>query len=349
MVTPAVRQDPVAQDICISAVIPTYNRAGLIGRAIRSVLEQSRPPQEIIVVDDGSTDETSAAVHQFGDRVRYVHQSNRGSAAARHHGITEATYEWVALLDSDDVWTPDHLARMAAAIGATAGKARFYFADTLRSSEGQGKRHWEIAQFQITEPYKLIPDAAAWVMNGRQPMMLQSTVFHRAAYLESGGFWSPLRYRDDTHLYLKLGIGGAACAVNEIGCQMTDDDQENRLSANYDKAKRGCEMQVLMNGELLARPLPLQPRHRQQLQERLATAHRCVARHAWRERQYTKALRHLGQSVMVQPGSLGTMLEKVLGRIRGGRGQTGSVGLMPGRGASTLHSGSPLGAERRNE
>ncbi len=303
--------------ICISAVIPTYNREKLIARAIRSVLNQSRPPQEIIVVDDGSTDDTRAVVAQFGAAVRYLHQPNGGSAVARHHGITAATHPWVALLDSDDVWTEAHLAHMAAAIAATAGQARFYFADTLRSSEGQGKRHWEIANFAIAEPYKLMTDAAPWVMNGRQPMMLQSTVFQRAAYLESGGFWSPLRYRDDTHLYLKLGIGGAACAVNEIGCRMTDDDQTNRLSANYDKAKRGCEMQVLMNQELLSRSLPLQPLHRQQLEQRLATAHRCVAHYAWRERRYPKALLHLARSLAAQPRSVGTVIGKLVGRVTG--------------------------------
>lgn len=313
-----IQVDAAAHDVCISAVIPTYNRAQLIGRAIRSVLEQSYPPQEIIVVDDGSTDDTAQAVAQFGDAVRYLRQPNGGAAMARHHGMIMARHPWVALLDSDDVWTKDHLAHIATAIAATAGQARFYFADTLRSADGAG-RHWEITNFQITGQYKLIEDAAPWVMNGRSPMMLQSTVFNRQAYLASGGFWSALRSREDTHLYLKLGIGGAACAVNAIGCQMTDDDQNNRLSVNFNKAIHGCEMQILMNQDLLARSLPLQPVHRQQLQQRLATAHRCVARYAWRERRYSKAFAHLAHSLVAQPGSMRTVFEKVFGRVNGNK------------------------------
>lgn len=90
----------------VSAIIPTYNRAALVGRAIESALRQSYPDVEIIVVDDGSTDETPEVVASFGPAVRYLRQRNAGVAAARNHGFRESRGEYVALLDSDDAWLP---------------------------------------------------------------------------------------------------------------------------------------------------------------------------------------------------------------------------------------------------
>jgi glycosyltransferase involved in cell wall biosynthesis len=90
----------------VSAVIPTYDRAGLIQETIDSVLRQTTPVHEIIVVDDGSTDATCQLVRAYGDRVVLLTQSHRGAAAARNRGIARATGDWIALLDSDDVWAP---------------------------------------------------------------------------------------------------------------------------------------------------------------------------------------------------------------------------------------------------
>jgi glycosyltransferase involved in cell wall biosynthesis len=87
-------------------VIPTYNRAGLIGAAIESVLAQSYRPLEIIVVDDGSKDHTREVVEAYGHPVRYVHKQNGGVAAARNTGFRHARGEFIALLDSDDAWHP---------------------------------------------------------------------------------------------------------------------------------------------------------------------------------------------------------------------------------------------------
>lgn len=303
--------------IRISVVIPTYNRGHLIQRAIDSVLNQTFAPAEIIVVDDGSEDDTRGRVAAYGERVRYLHQENGGSAAARHRGMLAATHDWVALLDSDDLWLPTHLERVAEAIRGTDGAARFYFADTVRSSEGGGKRHWDLVGFQTSGAYELAPDAANWVMMGRQPMMLQATVFSKAAYLASGGFWQPLRYRDDTHLYMNLGIGGAACAVNNIGCQMTDDDQGNRLSTTHNRAKKGCQMQVLMHGDMLERKPEMQPQHRRELQRRLSNAHRCLARHAWRERNLKEVVWHLVQSFLARPRTVGNLVKKTMVNLGG--------------------------------
>jgi glycosyltransferase involved in cell wall biosynthesis len=93
----------------VSVVIPTYNYGRFITDAIRSVLDQTRPPAEIIVVDDGSTDETRAVVNSFADEVRYIHQNNAGICAARNRGVSESTSELIAFLDADDIWEPTNL------------------------------------------------------------------------------------------------------------------------------------------------------------------------------------------------------------------------------------------------
>jgi GT2 family glycosyltransferase len=93
----------------VSVVVPTYNRAHLIRRTVESVLAQGYAPLEIVIVDDGSTDDTRAVLERaYGgdERVRYVYQENRGPAGARNRGFREARGEYVALLDSDDAWHP---------------------------------------------------------------------------------------------------------------------------------------------------------------------------------------------------------------------------------------------------
>ena len=92
------------QSPTFSVVIPTFNCAEYIVDAVDSVLSQTDKDFEILVIDDGSVDNTSALLEPYKDRIRYIHQQNRGMAAARNHGIREAVGEYVALLDSDDLW-----------------------------------------------------------------------------------------------------------------------------------------------------------------------------------------------------------------------------------------------------
>jgi glycosyltransferase involved in cell wall biosynthesis len=105
----------------VSVVIPTYNRAALLPEAVDSVLAQTYPALEVVLVDDGSRDDTAEVVRtRYGadPRVRYFFQANAGVSAARNRGIREARGEFVALLDSDDVWYPHKLALQVAALRA---------------------------------------------------------------------------------------------------------------------------------------------------------------------------------------------------------------------------------------
>jgi len=94
----------------VSVIIPTFNRAATLPRALESVLQQRGVSFELLVVDDGSTDGTRDLIARAGRDVRYFHQPNRGPAAARNLGIRNATGEFLAFLDSDDEWLPEKLA-----------------------------------------------------------------------------------------------------------------------------------------------------------------------------------------------------------------------------------------------
>jgi len=101
-----------------SVVIPTYNRAYIVGEAIRSVLAQTYKNVEVVVVDDGSTDNTEMLVRSYGPPVRYCYQPNRGVCAARNRGFAECRGEFIALLDSDDIWLPWKLEAQIATLNA---------------------------------------------------------------------------------------------------------------------------------------------------------------------------------------------------------------------------------------
>ncbi|SHF68048.1 Glycosyl transferase family 2 [Desulfacinum infernum DSM 9756] len=93
----------------VSVIIPTHNRARMVREAVESVLAQKDARFELIVVDDGSTDETPEALGPHRDRLRFIRQENRGVSAARNRGIQVARGEWIAFLDSDDLWLPGKL------------------------------------------------------------------------------------------------------------------------------------------------------------------------------------------------------------------------------------------------
>ena len=98
------------KNILVSVIIPTYNSGKYISTAIKSVLNQSYPFYEIIVIDDGSTDNTADQLRKFNDKIMYIYKPNGGPASARNLGIKRSTGEYIAFLDADDYWLPDRLA-----------------------------------------------------------------------------------------------------------------------------------------------------------------------------------------------------------------------------------------------
>ena len=128
--------------LTISVVIPTYNRAKLVVRAVASALANVEPGDEVIVIDDDSTDDTAARLASFGDRIRLLQGKHAGAGAARNIGIAAARGDIVAFLDSDDEWMPNKLALQRALFQARPD-ILFCFSDfAVRTTEGREIRHY---------------------------------------------------------------------------------------------------------------------------------------------------------------------------------------------------------------
>lgn len=122
-----------------SIVVPTYNRAGIIGKTLKSVLNQSFSDFEIIVVDDGSRDSPEQAIAELADqRIRFVRQENAGGGAARNRGIDEARGDYIAFLDSDDIFLPNKLERIASEFPLGANEVLY---SSMYVDRGVGK-YW---------------------------------------------------------------------------------------------------------------------------------------------------------------------------------------------------------------
>jgi glycosyltransferase involved in cell wall biosynthesis len=127
---------PVTTTLAVSVVIPTYNRAHLLPNALRSVLAATRQGDEVIVVDDGSTDDTEGALAPWRERIQYIRVPNGGAGAARNRGVRLATKPLVAFLDSDDEWLPDKLELQRALMSARPD-VLFCFSDfSMRDAAG---------------------------------------------------------------------------------------------------------------------------------------------------------------------------------------------------------------------
>ncbi|MBN2622526.1 MAG: glycosyltransferase family 2 protein [Acidimicrobiales bacterium] len=127
-------------------IIPTYQRAGLVARAVDSALAGTRDGDEVIVVDDGSTDDTADVLAQYSDPVRYLRVPRGGAGRARNHGVRAARGTLVAFLDSDDEWDPDKLDLQRAVMDARPDVV-FSFTDFASRHEGRADGHHQLARW----------------------------------------------------------------------------------------------------------------------------------------------------------------------------------------------------------
>ena len=180
----------------ISVIIPLYNKASEIELTLRSVLMQSQLPREIIVVDDGSTDHSAEIVERIGSPlVRLIRQENRGVSAARNRAMREATGEWVALLDGDDMWGTEYLATVAEMIerwpDCGAYGTAFMIDDGNNCVPAHCCEKMGVVDFfaESMTRYVLIPSA---------------TTLRRDLALELGGFPEGMRMGEDQFLWTKI-------------------------------------------------------------------------------------------------------------------------------------------------
>jgi len=146
----------------ISVIIPTFNRVVLLRRAIESVLAAVEDIDEIIVVDDGSTDGTEALVNSFGDRIRYIKTPNRGAGAARNTGIKTSSHDLVAFADSDDEWLPEKMTIQRPLMSANRSLV-FCFSDFGQLyPDGKREPHYLIHWHEDTRGWDKILGPGSW-------------------------------------------------------------------------------------------------------------------------------------------------------------------------------------------
>ncbi|MDH3712370.1 MAG: glycosyltransferase [Gammaproteobacteria bacterium] len=179
----------------VSVVIPTCNRAHTLARALDSVLVQTQPAAEIIVVDDGSEDETNELLQRAYPQVTTLRQSNRGVSHARNRGIRAACHDWIAFLDSDDCWLPDKLATQVQA---------------LREAPAYGLCHsdeiWIRHGRRVNPMHKHAKHGGEIFLNclPRCAISPSTTVVHKVLLEEFGGFDEALPACEDYDLWLRI-------------------------------------------------------------------------------------------------------------------------------------------------
>ena len=214
----------------ISVVIPIYNKEAEIERALLSVVEQSLAVGEIIVVNDGSTDNSEAVVREFIHRhpeanIRLITEENRGVSAARNRGISEAKGNYVALLDADDWWLSNYIAEIC--------RLMEYYPDCDAYSTAfdvvNGDTHTR-ATVPTAEGY--ISPASEALM-GRYPIIPSTATLRRSTLQRSGGFPEGMRIGEDQWLWVRMMQQGAQFAYSPISLVRYSRSASNRSASIY--------------------------------------------------------------------------------------------------------------------
>jgi glycosyltransferase involved in cell wall biosynthesis len=182
----------------VSVIIPVYNGAATIGRALASVFAQTLPAFEIVVVDDGSTDNTASVLAGYGDKIRVVRQANRGLPAARNAAVAASRGELLALIDHDDEWIPQKLERAVAAMRSDPAAALLYSDLIVVNEAGEEFRRSQIGPDTAHAPTMDEMLARIW------PITPSTVVMRRDAFDRAGGFCEQLISAEDIHFWLLM-------------------------------------------------------------------------------------------------------------------------------------------------
>jgi glycosyltransferase involved in cell wall biosynthesis len=207
----------------VSVVVPSYNRARRLPEALASIISQTVKDVEILVVDDGSTDETEAAVRRAAPAARYLARPHQGAGAARNAGIAAARGRYIALLDSDDLWLPNKLAVELAVLEADPA------VDAVVSDcEGWRDgvlvvRSWSAdagVPVSATGPTRFDPPARVWVW--RKPYATSSIILRRSALRKLGSppFAPDLPVYEDFGFAIRLHHALRVVAIPEVLCRV---------------------------------------------------------------------------------------------------------------------------------
>ena len=188
----------------VSVVIPLYNKAAFVHRAVGSVFAQSFEDLEVVVVDDGSTDGGGASVAAIEDRrLRLIRQANAGVAAARNAGIGAALGRWVAFLDADDTWHPDRLARQLAAL-LRAPDVVWAAGAFVTTGRGRMRQAPQTPDAWFAEP-DVLKDALL-ILGAGWALWTGTVMVRRDVLAQLGGFDPMLKVGEDIYLWARLAV-----------------------------------------------------------------------------------------------------------------------------------------------
>jgi glycosyltransferase involved in cell wall biosynthesis len=192
----------------VSIVITTYNRSHLLREAVESVLAQTYPSVEAIVVDDGSTDDTPQLMERYAGRVKYIRQQNAGVSAARNHGFRESSGEFLGFLDDDDVYFPDKIQRQVSYLQQMKGSPFVHCRYLLMNPEGR-----------YFNRIGLLPEGAVLgELLCQNFLWMSAPLVRRDAFTQVGGFDESLSTAADYDLWLRLArLGELGCVQEPLG------------------------------------------------------------------------------------------------------------------------------------
>jgi glycosyltransferase involved in cell wall biosynthesis len=195
----------------VSIIIPTYNRAHVLGRAIRSVLAQTYQDFELIIVDDGSTDNTERLVKSFNSKkIRYIrHRENKGPAAARNTGIRSAKGDFIAFQDSDDEWVSEKLEKQMRALATAPPEVGIVYTSVYITTKNNRKRFGAYASLAPKEG-----DVFSSLLKGRF-VLPSTTVIKRECFERAGVFDERLSPIEDSELSLRFSRHYHFKCINE--------------------------------------------------------------------------------------------------------------------------------------
>jgi len=200
----------------ISAVIVTYNRKDVLCQAIESVLSQTKPVNEIIVVDDGSTDGSEAIIRKaFGSAIRIIRQPNRGVGYARRTGIDAANGSWIAFLDSDDKWNPKKIELQSDALCGLPEDVVWLFGNAgLINDNGFVSDFFSLYDLAMPRDLTIIEDIFPLCFPHFFPM-LPGSLIKKDVMKQVNAFCEGLRCGEDFLLAMQLGLRGKFAATSE--------------------------------------------------------------------------------------------------------------------------------------
>jgi glycosyltransferase involved in cell wall biosynthesis len=231
----------------VSVVIPAYNAAWCVRKAIDSVLTQDFHDFEIIVVDDGSTDDTASVLAAYGDTIRVVSQRNGGLSSARNSGIRVARGELVAFLDADDWWLPGKLARQIALMRAHPGIGFSSTSARVEHPGGQVLTLWRCAQWEGSFLVHLFGSNADVAGSG------SAVIVRRVLFDRVGEFDEALRSLEDIDMWMRLAaVTGYACLDEPLAVILK---RPGSMSRNLDVMREAAVRVMMKNRHLLPAPL----------------------------------------------------------------------------------------------